>query len=127
MTSKIPDTLEAKIEQMVREHLSEQQAAAKAAIERAFAAVAPSPRTGARRRAAYRRRPPSEVAELADQLLKAVQACPGETMTVIAERVGAKPRSMHRPMMHLKKSGRVRSAGERNFTRYFPMTGGKSA
>jgi len=30
-------------------------------------------------------------------------------------------------MLHLKRAGRVRSAGERNFTRYFPMTVAKSA
>jgi DNA-binding IclR family transcriptional regulator len=57
------------------------------------------------------------------KVLEAVQACPGETMTVIAARVGEKPRALHRPMMRLKEAGRVRSAGARNFTRYFPMTG----
>ena len=54
-------------------------------------------------------------------------ACPGETMTVLAARVGGKSRALHRPMMHLKATGRVRSAGERNFTRYFPMAAAKAA
>ena len=34
MTAKIPETLDAKIEQLVREHLLVQQVAAKAALER---------------------------------------------------------------------------------------------
>jgi hypothetical protein len=67
------------------------------------------------------------VSVLAEQLFEAVQACPGETMTVIAARVGEKPRALQRPMFHLKDAGRVRSVGERNFTRYFPMTAAKSA
>jgi hypothetical protein len=127
MTTKIPETLETKIEQLVREHLAAQQLAARAAVERAFSLATPGQRPTPRRRATYRRRPPAEVAQLAETLLEAVRACPGETMTVIAARVGERPRVLLRPMMHLKDAGRVRSAGERNFTRYFPMAGTKSA
>lgn len=125
MTTKTPETLEAQIERMVREHLAAQQMAAKAAIERAFAASMRPQRVAARERATHARRASTAVAELAEQLLEAVQACPGETMTVIAARVGEKSRSLHRPMMRLKEAGRVRSAGERRFTRYFPMTTAK--
>lgn len=125
MTTKIPETLEAKIERLVREHLVGQQVAARAAIERAFALVPCAPRTTSRRRATYR--PRAEVAELAERLFEVVRSLPGETMTVIAARVGEAPRVLHRPMMHLKDAGRVRSAGERNFTRYFPMAVAKSA
>ena len=127
MTTKIPETLEAKLEQLVREHLAAQQFAATAAVERAFAATRPTQRVATRRRATFTRRAPSAVAVLAEQVFDAVQACPGETMTVIAARVGEKPRALHRPMAHLKDAGRVRSAGERNFTRYFPMMVAKSA
>ena len=129
MTTKIPEdeTLERQIERLVRAHLEAQQLRAKSAVERAFAVVTPLPRASVRRRATYTRRAPTAVAELAEQLLEAVQACPGETMIVIAARVGEKPRALQRPMMHLKDAGRVRSAGERNFTRYFPMTAAKSA
>lgn len=127
MTTRIPESLEAKIERLVREHLASQQAAAKAAVERAFRAVLPVPAVAARRRAKYTRRASSTVTELAEQLFEAVKACPGETMTVIAARVGEKASVLHRPMMRLKDAGRVRSAGERNSTRYFPMTAAKSA
>jgi hypothetical protein len=125
MTPKIPETLDAKIEQLVREHLLAQQMAARAAIERGFAMTTPRP--AARRRGTYVRRAPTQVAKLAEQLFEAVEACPGETMRVIAAQVGEKPRALHRPMTQLKDAGRVRSAGERNFTRYFPMKVAKSA
>lgn len=127
MTTKIPETLDAKIERLVREHLVEQQRVVKAAVERAFSAVTPSVRAAPRRRATFVRRAPSKVAELAEQLFEAVRACPGETMTVIAARVGEKPRALHRPMTHLKNAGRVRTAGERNYTRYFPMGAARPA
>jgi hypothetical protein len=126
MTTKIPEALEAQIERLVREHLIAQQLAAKAAVERAFAVIVPSPCVVVRRRT-FIRRAPTAVSELAEQLFEAVQACPGETMTVIAARVGERPRALQRPMFHLKDAGRVRIVGERNFTRYFPMTAAKSA
>lgn len=127
MTTKIPEKLETQIERLVREHLLEQQLAAKAAVERAFAAMTPTPGVAVRRRASSARRASTKMAELAEQLFEAVQACPGETMTVIAARVGEDARALNRPMVHLKRAGRVRSAGERNLTRYFPMTAAKSA
>ena len=125
MTTKLTETLETKIERLVREHLAGQQLAARAAVERAFSLAAPALRTTSRRRVTYRRR--EEVAELAERLFEAVRSLPGETMTVIAARVGEAPRVLHRPMMHLRDAGRVRCAGERNFMRYFPMAVAKSA
>lgn len=126
MTTKITEALEAKVERLVREHLAEQQTAVTAALERAFGAL-PTPRASVRRRASCRRRASSEVASLVERLFEAVKACPGETMTVISARVGEKPRACQWPMMQLKDAGRVRSAGERNFTRYFPMVAARSA
>ena len=124
MTTKVSETLEAKVERLVREHLAEQQVAVKAALERAFA-VSRRPKATLRRRGSYRRR--TEVADLAEQLFEAVKACPGETMAVLAARVGGTAEGLYRPMTHLKETGRVRSAGERNFTRYFPMAAAKVA
>jgi hypothetical protein len=128
MTKRRPEaeTLEAKVARVVREHLAQQQMAVRAALEQAFGLSA-TPRGSPRRRASYVRRASHEVGELAERLFQAVKACPGETMTVLAARVGGKPRALHRPMMHLKATGRVRSAGERNFTRYFPMAAAKAA
>jgi hypothetical protein len=122
MTTTNAETLEAKIEAVVREHLAAQQLAARAAVERAFARLVPArPAAVTRVRGDYRRRDPAQLAELAERLSEAVQACPGETMAVISARVGQKPTALHRPMQQLKEAGRVRSAGERNLTRYFPM------
>jgi hypothetical protein len=126
MTTKSSETLDSKIERLVREHLAEQQGAAKVALERAFAAVA-APRPAARRPLKLHRRESAEVTDLVERLFDAVRACPGETMTVISARVGQKPRALQWPMMRLKHAGRVRSAGERNFTRYFPMVSTRSA
>jgi hypothetical protein len=122
MTTTNAETLEAKIEAVVREHFAAQQLAAKAAVERVFAMLVPArPGAVARVRGGYSRRDPVQLAELVERLSGAVQAFPGETMAVIAAHVGQKPAALHLPMQHLKEAGRVRSAGERNFTRYFPM------
>ena len=121
-TTSEAGTLEAKIEAVVREHLAAQQLAARAAVERAFAMLTttrPVPIT--RAKGGYVRREPAQIADLAKRLSEAVQQCPGETMAVIAARVGEKAASLNLPMRHLKETGQVRSAGERNFTRYFPM------
>ena len=75
MTTKIPETLETKIERLVREHLAGQQLAARAAVERAFSLAAPAARTTSRRRVTYRRR--EEVAELAERLFEAVRSLHG--------------------------------------------------
>jgi hypothetical protein len=77
MTTKIPETLETMIERLVREHLAGQQLAARAAVERAFWLAAPGQRTAQRRQAKYRRRPPTEITQLAERVLEAVRACPG--------------------------------------------------
>ena len=126
MTTKTPETLAMQIERLVREHLVAEQVAARAAVERAFA-VEPIGRRKPAHRGKYVRRPASQLGELAERLWEAMRACPGETITVIAARIGEQPRLLHRPMQHLKRAGRVRSAGERNLTRYFPMMVAKSA
>jgi len=122
MTTNLTEGLQRQIERLVREYLAAQQRAALAAVERAFAPAAPA-RAQARpaRPALRRRRRTSELAQLAELLCEAVRACPGVTMAVLAARMGEKPRALNRPMLHLKSAGRVRSAGERHLTRYFPM------
>jgi hypothetical protein len=128
MTTKSIEQLQSQIEQLVREHLVAHRSAATAAVERAFASVmaATSARASSNARASSRsrgrRRPPAEVAGLTEELYAAVRANPGEVMSVIAASVGKTSLALNRPMQHLKRAGRVRSAGERRFTRYFPMT-----
>lgn len=122
MTTKTIEQLQNQIEQLLREHLVAERSAAAAAVERAFASVAAPATMRAPRRAQGRRRPPAEVAGLAEQLYAAVRTNPGELMAVIATQVGQTPRALNRPMLQLKSTGRVRSVGQRHHTRYFPMT-----
>jgi len=67
------------------------------------------------------------VAAVAERIYQAVCAKPGEAMTVLAAELGASARELHRPMALLKRAGRVRSAGARHLTRYFPMVDGAAA
>ncbi len=124
MTTKSTEELQTQLERLVREHLAAQHKLATTALERAFALVAPTRRTRPSRALAGQRRP-GEMAELVERLCKAVRARPGETMATIAEHVGEKSQALSAPMTKLKSTGRVRSAGERNLTRYFPMTAEK--
>jgi hypothetical protein len=121
--------LEKEIERLVREHMEACEIAAAAAIQRAFGAArtarasrpanrkrsVPKPRTTSHRRSS------ADLAKLGERLYAAVCDKPGETMHVLAAEVGAKPRELQRPMFLLKQAEKVRSAGQRNFTRYFPM------
>jgi hypothetical protein len=125
MATKSIEQLQNEIEKLVRAHLTAQKVAATAAVERAFAsATMPRPKATApaSKRAWGRRRPPTEVAGIAERLYAAVVAHPGETMAVIAADVGETALALSRPMHHLKNAGRVRSVGQRHLTRYFPMS-----
>ncbi len=115
-----------RIERLVQEHITASRKSAQEALERAFASAAgarpaKAPRQVARTTGRCKRRPPSEVAALGERICEAVYAKPGETMTVLAAQLGASARELHRPMALLKRAGRVRSAGARHLTRYFPM------
>lgn len=125
MSTKTTEQLHQQIEQLIRAHLAAQKAATAAAVERAFASATVAPRAKAPHsdgKAWGRRRPPKEVAGIAERLYDAVRAHPGETMAVIAPEVGEPARALNRPMHHLKQAGRVKSVGQRHLTRYFPMT-----
>jgi hypothetical protein len=121
-----------RIERLVQEHITATRKSAQEALERAFAAAATTqpakaPRQGPKTSGGGKRRAPAEVAALGERIYQAVCAKPGETMTVLAADVGASARELHRPMALLKQAGRVRSAGARHLTRYFPTTNGAAA
>jgi hypothetical protein len=136
MTTTTTHRLETEIEDLICRHIAAQRAAAVAAIERAFAAAAAASTTRrqrptkrkaervqpARKRTQGKRRPSTEVAGLSERLCEIVRAHPGETMSFIASQLGESARALNRPMLNLKAAGRVRSAGQRQYTRYFPMT-----
>jgi hypothetical protein len=122
-TTSIEELAE-RIERLVQEHIAASRGAAQAAVDRAFSAAAcpvSAPVARQKRGAGRQRRAPDEIAGLGERLYEAVCAKPGETMSVLREAVGASARDLERPMALLKQSGRVRSVGARNRTRYFPM------
>jgi predicted Zn-dependent protease len=94
--------------------------AVRTAFERASRASSKSSRRKSVR-ASARRRSREELAALEERLYEAIRRHPGETMTVIASVVGATARELNRPAMVLRREGRVRSVGRRQYTRYFPM------
>jgi hypothetical protein len=122
------------IERLVRDHIAAIRATAVAAVERAFGAtssVAGSPpqrtrvasaATRAKRAKPAPRRAAEEVAGLAEAFYAALRRSPGETMATLAPQTGASPRALQVAVARLKRAGRVRAVGQRQFTRYFPMT-----
>jgi len=112
------------IEKLVTDYLAANRVAASAAVERAFASA--TIRSGVRAprsapRAPAPRRTTDEMATLSERLYAAVCAKPGESMAVLAPSIGATPRALQLPAARLKKAGRIRSVGQRQAARYFPM------
>jgi len=123
MTKNIEE-LETQIETLVREHIAACHQAAATAVDRAFGPTtrrAKPRRKVTTRAAASGRRSAEEMEELGERLYEAVRANPGEGMTVLVAHVGGTARELQRPMVRLKRGGRVRSVGQRHLTRYFPM------
>ncbi len=128
-TESLELKIETVVERLVREHLAAVEARASAAVREGFRRAARPPQSKAQKgeraaaapRSASVRRPREAVAKLEERLYQAVCAQPGETMTVLARAVGSTPRALNHPATLLRQSGRVRSAGQRQFTRYFPM------
>lgn len=119
---KRPQNLAEAIERVVLQHLAAERKGALAAMERAFG-VAGGVRVvpEQRRQQMAPRRTEVEMGELAERLDSAVRARPGQTMAVVAAQLGMPASALHRPMVHLKRAGKVRSAGQRHQSRYFPM------
>ena len=125
-TAKVA-SLELQIEELVRGHVAMLRASAAAAVERAFeravvrgtrgrGAASPATKTSGQRRA------PQELAALAERLYAVICARPGAAITTLAAEIGVSPRELGRPALQLKRAGRLRTVGQRQGTRYFPMT-----
>lgn len=118
------------IERLVREYISTVGLAAQGAVERAVASSnggRSAPSTSAKRTASATpsrqgaRRPADEIGALSERLYEAVCQAPGETMSVLAPKIGSTARELNRPMLALRRAGRIRSVGTKFQTRYFPM------
>lgn len=66
-------------------------------------------------------REPAELAALTERLYEAIASHPGETMEVLAPVVGCPGKQLRVSIEHLLTRERVKKAGERRSTRYFPM------
>jgi len=123
-TAKVGD-LEIQVEELVREHIAAIRRAATAAVERAFERAA-GRREGGRSapgtRGSGRRRAPDELVALGERLYAAICARPGAAMSTLASQMGVPGRELNRPATQLRQAGRVRSVGQRQATRYFPMS-----
>jgi hypothetical protein len=113
--------LEQQIETLVRDHVAALRQAAEAALARAFSREATAGRAAAAPRRSVRRRAPAEMSALSERLYAAICAQPGAAMTTLAAELGARPRELNRPATQLRRAERVRSVGQRQETRYFPM------
>jgi hypothetical protein len=121
------ENFEERIEQLVGEHIAAIRAKAEAAVARGFAKWAgrtsnpAAPQTRMPVPGTSRRRTTKEVEDLAQRLCAAVHASPGETMLVLAPKVGATPGELSVAVTRLRQQGRVRAVGQRQHTRYFPI------
>jgi DNA invertase Pin-like site-specific DNA recombinase len=125
-SKSLEQKIESAVESLVREHLAALEATATDAVRAGFRRAAASGSTRGRaatprRRRQGRRRTREEIAALEERLYEAICAHPGETMAVIAEAVGVSARELNRPATVLRRTGRVRSVGRRQYTRYFPL------
>ena len=104
------DVFVGNLQQLMRETAIE-------AVERATGANR-RPRT---RRQMSERRKPEEIAELSESLHRAICTDPGASMRTIGETVGRSPRELALCARRLIREGRVKKAGQRDQTRYFPV------
>lgn len=123
MTTTTIEQLEKKIDELIRTHIADVRRKAAAAVEKAFAAasVKGAPVKAVGKRNPGRRRGGDEIRELGALFYKAVCGNPGATMTTLSKSIGKKPQELEHPAKWLKRTGKIRSVGERNATRYFPL------
>ena len=121
-TKSLELQIERAVEQVVREHLAACETAAAVAVRTAFErATKPTKPSRPTKRPSSPRRSRAELEALEEQLYEAILRHPGETMAVLAPAVGATAQELNRPARGLRRQGRVRSLGQRQYTRYFPM------
>ena len=127
-TPKTAEELTKQIESLVADHLHHVRESARAALEQAFSA---QPTVTMKKQAAatasddstlprMQRRNATQLTELGEKLYAQICKQPGESMAVFAANLGVAAQELHHPMSKLRNDKRIRSAGQRNLTRYFP-------
>ena len=119
--------LGAEVERLISAYLTATREEVVAALGRALGhgPRSPSPRAAGRtprsESVPRHRRTGAELEGLVERLATEVRARPGETMASLAASLQQPARELLRPMARLKERNQVRSIGQRNLTRYFPM------
>ena len=128
MTTINITALEASVEALIQQQLAAYEVQLREALARALHAQArPSSRrrTGVKPKAAVaspaQRRSPEELGALGERFFATVESAPGETMAVLARTLRVGSKQLERAVMGLKKTGRIRTVGERSQMRYYPM------
>jgi hypothetical protein len=115
-------TIQARIEEHVDTLIGNLNALVR---ELAMAAIAERmggrPPVEKRQRMAAAHRKPEEIAALTEDLYAEVCRSPGQTMQTLSGAIGHPSALLSRPMRKLMGASRVKKAGQRNFTRYFPV------
>ena len=116
-------TIEAKIDHCVDELINSLNAiVGEFALEALARRTRQTPkRAGKRRSADQPRREPEEVTELAEELYVQICKYPGETMVSLSRHMDVPAKTLSLPACKLAKAGRIKKAGQRQFTRYFPI------
>ena len=120
---KPTEELAAKIERLIHDHVAELHRLAADAVKQSFAQVtAPTGRKKPRSTptTAPKRPASAELTVFAERLHGKVCETPGESMAVLAERLGSTVTKLRRPMENLRRTGRVRTIGSYGQMRYFP-------
>ncbi len=127
-TTSGTDDLTQAIHRLVYDSIARTKTAVLSAVEQAFGHH-PTLQVSTRRRPGEHkqrrtRRSRQDILELAQRLLDAVVADPGQTMPVLAARLGVVSCEAQRSLGILKNAGHLRTAGERRRTRYYPTASG---
>lgn len=122
--------LEASVEALIQQQLAAYEAQLREALAQALSKTRPSSArrkevkqkaARTRRASSTQRRSADEIEAFAERLFAAVHAAPGETMAVLAPRLGLSAKELQRPASRLKDAGQIRTVGERSRMRYYPM------
>ncbi len=127
MTTIDITTLEASVEALIQQQLAAYEAQLREALGRKLTTGRRgTPRRKRTKSTAARsgapRRTTEELEALAERFFSAVESTPGETMMTLAAGLGLRAQELERPVLRLKKAGRIKTVGERSRTRYYPMT-----
>lgn len=129
--SELDPEFQAEIDAAAARIVEASYSAAIAAVSRAFGRDVPvvreqnrrgRPARARRRESGAARRSSAEVDALAERLYEAILDEPGQAMSVLAARVGSEPRALLPAVARLKNARRIRTTGQRQATRYFPLS-----